>query len=220
MKKIIVLLGCCLLFSIARPQAITIDAIKEATKKVLNAIDLKIQRLQTNTIWLQNAQKELENILSKVKLGDIATWVEKQRKLYNDYFQELWTVKKVISDYRKFSYIISLQTRIVQEYKRGFALLSRDGHFSAEEIRYMQQVYGGILEESVKNLDQVLMVAGSFLTQMTDGKRLSIIDDVTASMQEHYNHLSAFTRQNMLLSVQRATDEGDARTLRKLYGLP
>ena len=37
--------------------------IKEALKKIIKAIDLRIQRLQNKTIWLQNAQKQLENAI-------------------------------------------------------------------------------------------------------------------------------------------------------------
>ena len=33
--------------------------IKEGITKVIVAVDLKIQRLQNETIWLQNAQKTL-----------------------------------------------------------------------------------------------------------------------------------------------------------------
>src|ERR1700691_3659973 len=61
-------------FSNAQPAAI-IAVIKEGITKVIKAVDLKIQRLQTQTIWLQNAQKEIENVMSKVKLDEISGWV-------------------------------------------------------------------------------------------------------------------------------------------------
>jgi hypothetical protein len=51
-------------------------------KKVIVAIDLKIQRLQTKTVWLQNAQKVVENTMSKLKLDEITDWVQKQKDLY------------------------------------------------------------------------------------------------------------------------------------------
>ena len=34
-----------------------IEVIKAGVKKVIKAVDLKIQRLQNKTIWLQNAQR-------------------------------------------------------------------------------------------------------------------------------------------------------------------
>ena len=60
--------------------------IKEGVKKVIKAVDLMIQRLQNKTIWLQNAQKVIENQLSKLKLTEISDWVNKQKELYKDYF--------------------------------------------------------------------------------------------------------------------------------------
>ncbi len=49
-----------------------IELIRKGVAKVLRAIDLMIQRLQNKTIWLQNAQKVLENKLSQFKLTEIA----------------------------------------------------------------------------------------------------------------------------------------------------
>ena len=54
--------------------------IKEAVKKAIKQIDLQMQRLQNKTIWLQNAQKTVENKKSELKMNEIKDWVEKQRK--------------------------------------------------------------------------------------------------------------------------------------------
>src|SRR5215216_4741827 len=65
-------------------QLAILDIIKQAITKVIVAVDLKVQRLQNKTIWLQNAQKTLENQMSKLKLDEIKDWVENQRKLYDE----------------------------------------------------------------------------------------------------------------------------------------
>ena len=70
-----------------------LEIIRQGIKKVIIAVDLKIQRLQNKTIWLQNAQKTIENTMSKLRLDEIGDWVERQRKLYADYFDELHKVK-------------------------------------------------------------------------------------------------------------------------------
>src|SRR4051794_21736271 len=75
------------------------EVIKAGIKKAIKAVDLKIQRLQTKTIWLQNAQKVIENTMAKVHLEEITGWVEKQRILYADYYSELWKVKSMIAYY-------------------------------------------------------------------------------------------------------------------------
>src|SRR4051812_3810406 len=92
-------LGLVILFIAVIPsqrvnaQMAIIDIIKEGVKKVIMAVDLEVQRLQNKTIWLQNAQREMENVLSQTKLTEISDWVQKQKDLYGDYFNELWQVK-------------------------------------------------------------------------------------------------------------------------------
>ena len=96
--KIVTIVLCCSLTvlpasqSNATPAAI-LEIIKAGVKKVIKAVDLKIQRLQNKTIWLQNAQKTLENTLSKLKLDEISDWTKRQKTLYKDYFDELAKVK-------------------------------------------------------------------------------------------------------------------------------
>ena len=67
-------------------QAEIIELVKNATIKVIRAIDLKIQRLQNKTIWLQNAQQTIENVLSKAKLTGIGDWVDKQKDIVRRLF--------------------------------------------------------------------------------------------------------------------------------------
>jgi len=62
----------------AQAQIPIAEIIKAAVKKVIKAVDLQIQRNQNKVIWLQNAQKTLENTMSKLKLDEITDWVDKQ----------------------------------------------------------------------------------------------------------------------------------------------
>jgi len=197
-----------------------IGIIKEATKKVIVAIDLQVQRIQTQTIWLQNAQKVLENNMSQVKLTDITTWVEKQKDLYENYYQELWEVKSVIAYYQRIKEIINEQVELVNEYKRVFALFQQDQNFTKDEIDYMYKVYSGILNESVKNLDQILNVINSFTTQMSDAQRLAIIDAAANGTDQNYSDLKEFNNENMKISLQRAKEYNDLDVVKKLYRLP
>ena len=79
MKKILIIAGVVLSISLAPVQQINaqipiLEIIKAGVTKVIKAVDLKIQRLQNKTIWLQNAQKTLENKVSKLKLTQISDW--------------------------------------------------------------------------------------------------------------------------------------------------
>lgn len=193
--------------------------IKEGITKVIKAVDLKIQRLQTKTIWLQNAQKVIENTMSKLKLDEITDWIEKQRVLYKDYFEELQKVKLALTYYHKVKEIATLQLAIAKEYKRSFDGIRQDTHFSPDEVSYMESVYSGIIDESLKNLDGLYLAISSFATQMSDEKRMEIINGVQKAIQKNYDDLRSFSSQNIQLSVARAKDQNEILVIKNLYGL-
>ncbi|KFF03696.1 hypothetical protein [Flavobacterium hydatis] len=225
-KKLIVLMVCLLLVGTsARPAEKVavlpiLEIVKAVTKKVIKAIDLRIQRLQNKTIWLQNAQKQVENVLSKLKLDAISDWTQKQKDLYKGYYEELAKVKSIITYYQRIREITKKQTQLVQEYERAWNLFKQDTHFKDSEIQYMERVYTGILEESVKNIDQIFLILDSFATQMSDLKRLEIINKAADQIDGNYDDLTMFNQQNILLSLQRAKTEADVNQVKQFYGIP
>jgi len=219
----ILLLAFCIWIAVpvqhANAQVPGVDFITGAVKKVIKAMDLRIQRLQNKTIWLQNAQKTMENTLSKLKLDQIADWAEKQKAQYENYYNELKKVKTVISYYQRVRDITQKQVRLVNEYNRAWNLLRQDQHFTTGEIDYMGKVYKGILDESIKNIDQIALVVESFSTSMSDAKRLELINEAADRVDENYSDLNLFNRQNSLLSLQRSKNADEAATVKNLYGL-
>ena len=218
MKKIIVMIGL-LLGVRSQAQIPVMEIIKQAITKVIVAVDLKIQRLQNKTIWLQNAQKTLENNMSKLRLNEIGDWVEKQRKLYADYFDELHKVKAVLTYYQRVRDIVEQQLQIVNEYKAAWALFKQDKNFTADELDYMFGVYTGMMDESSKNIDQLFLVINAFVTEMSDAKRLEIINTVSVNVEQNLMDLKEFNEQNKMISLQRATEKNDIDYVKKLYGL-
>jgi hypothetical protein len=203
----------------ANAQIAILEVIQAGIKKVIKAVDLKVQRLQNQTIWLQNAQKVLENQLSKLKLMEIADWTEKQKNLYSEYYTELWQIKSAIAYYKRIKDLTEKQVAIVNEYKWAWNLFQKDKHFKPEELEHMQEVYKGILDESIKNLDRILLVVNSFKTQMSDAKRLEIINEAAANMDTNYSDLKQFNTQNSLLSIQRAQSLDEVVKLKEIYGI-
>ena len=228
MKKYarMLLLALCISFTVlpvqqanAAPIAI-LEIINAGIKKVIKAVDLKIQRLQNKTIWLQNAQKTLENTLSKLKLDEISEWTEKQKEQYREYYEELAKVKAIISYYQRIRDITQKQVQLVNEYQHAWQLIQQDDHFTSDEIEYMSRVYSGILEESLNNIDQITLIVQSFTTTMSDAKRLEIINNAADQVDANYDDLMRFNQQNVLLSLSRAKTSIEVQTVKKLYGLP
>ena len=193
--------------------------VKAAVKKAIKAADLAIQRQQNKVIWLQNAQKAIENTMAKLKLTEITDWTQKQKDLYQKYFDELSKVKLLITYYQRLRDIAQRQIYLVSEYKRAWAMIKRDTHFTPEEILYMAEVYSGILEETVKNVDQLALVVNSFSLQMSDAKRLEIIGQVDDRVTENFSDLRRFNTENSLLSLKRAKSKQEIDMVKKMYGL-
>jgi len=203
----------------ADAQIAVLEVIKAGVKKVIKAVDLKVQRLQNETIWLQNAQKVLENQLSKLNLKEIADWTEKQREQYSKYYEELWRVKSVIAYYKRIKELAEKQADILNEYKWAWRLFQKDKHFTMDELDYMRKVYSGILEESVKNLDQIFLVINSFKTQMSDAARLELVSKAADELDNNRSALKKFNLENIGRSIQRAKSLDEAAQLKEIYGV-
>jgi thiamine pyrophosphate-dependent acetolactate synthase large subunit-like protein len=221
-KRLLLAIGLSVILTISptkQSHAIVWVVVQQAIIKVLKAMDLMIQRLQNKTIWLQNAQKTLENTMSKLQLDEITNWVDKHKEQYTKYFDELQKAKELISGYNKVKEIMNKQVSLIQEYKAAFNLSKKDPHFTAKEVTYMLQVYSGIVNESLKNLDLLLLVTNDLSTQMTDGKRLDVVSRVDSRIDENLNDLRLFIQQNAKLSLQRTKDEREIQEVKSMYGI-
>jgi hypothetical protein len=219
----IYIVSACLLISTpqfeATAQTPFAEIIKQGIKKIIKAIDLMIQRIQNKTIWLQNAQKVLENKLSQLKLAEIAHWSEKQQTQYKEYFESLQKVKVAISTFKRVRIILDRQKQMIQECTFMRSMIQQDNHFTRQEIEFMLRVYTGIAEESIHNLEQLLLVINAFKVQLSDGKRLELINKAGDSIDKTYTDLQQFNAQNIQLSLNRAKDAHEIESVRKLYGL-
>jgi hypothetical protein len=170
-------------------------------------------------VWLQQAQQKLENALAKLKLEEISDWMDKQRELYAEYYDELQQVKSVIAYYHRIRDITELQANIVAEYKRAYGLFRNDDHFTVAEIEYMGQVYAGILDKSVDNMEQIQLVVNAFTVSMTDAQRMAVINAAADAVEKNYRDLTQFNKENQLLSLQRAKDAQEVKMVKAMYGL-
>ncbi|HLZ86412.1 MAG TPA: TraG family conjugative transposon ATPase [Puia sp.] len=221
--KWMVALFCTAAFLLApqgKASAQLLDIIDEAIKEALETADLKLQQLQTQTLWLQNTQKALENSMAGDLLDDITGWVQQQDALYSEYYNELWQVKTVFTDYGRTKGLVDRQVQLVKEYQLATAAVRSDPHFSAAELQHILSVYSGILDASIRNAGRLATVITAFATQMDDAGRLRIIDETAAETDRNYTALRSYAQENSLLSLQRARDAADLQTIKTLYGLP
>lgn len=214
--------GLVLLFVMLLPGSrgdAQVEIITGIIKDAIMAVDLGIQKEQTATIGLQEAEKVIENEMEQLDLDDITNWVQNEWDLFNGYYQELWQVKAALSTYGKVVSMIDRQAQLIKQEQAAIVAVERDGHFSAAELNYMVSVYSGIIQQSANNISNLYTVIESFVTQMSDGDRLALIEGAAAGIDQNANDLNSFTQQNYLLSLERAKDQGDIDQIKLLYGM-
>jgi hypothetical protein len=197
-----------------------ISIVAGVAQKVVMAIDLGVQTAQTQTIKLQIAEKSLENAMQLDELTDIAGWLQQQKDLYGEYYEELWQVKNAISAYERIKQMIAEESQIVAQSKQMSTILGSDKHFTTAEVTAMTNILSGILTESANNVKQIELVINAFVTQMADADRLRIIDGAGNSVDKNFTDMQQFYERNSLLSLERAQGLNDVAATKALYGLP
>ncbi|MBN9293601.1 MAG: conjugal transfer protein TraI [Flavobacteriia bacterium] len=220
-KKIIMWLAFIVLMvvPIQNAQAGIIEIVKQIVTMAIKAADLAIQKKQNKVIVLQNAQKKIENEMSKRKLREISDWTKKQKEQYEKYFEELRKVKSVISNYKLVKDMLQKQLRMVEEHKKMWQLIRSDGKFTKDEIKYMEGVYDGMLKQSLQNINQIRMVISSYTTKMSDGKRLELINSAARELDRSYDDMKRFNTENAMLRLSRAKDQEEIEKVKSLYGI-
>ncbi|MBS1665177.1 MAG: TraG family conjugative transposon ATPase, partial [Bacteroidetes bacterium] len=196
-----------------------IPIIGTGVDKITKALDLQVQRQQTQTILLQQAQKIIENTMSQLYLQDIRSWVLQQKDLYQNYFQELTQIKTVISSFHRISELINQQQQITARIKQTLSLLKSTPLLSPTELDHITTVYTGLLKECETHLDNLLLATTPSKTTMTDPSRLTLINRIADDTNQTLTNLNRFTAENALLLYQRAADDNDIQTIKKLYAL-
>jgi len=219
-KVFATLLLACLVTGRADAQVFDIASIiNAAIKKVIVATDLAIERKQTETIMAQNAEKAEENDMQQSELAGIAGWVEQQRTLFAEYYQELRQVKNVIANYEEVRTMIDKQVRIIAGYREVTITLRLDRHFNVDEVNHAYAVLSGIVSQSEINVKRLTIVITSLLMQMDDAARLQLIDETGSDIDREYKDLVQLSQQYFLLSLQRSKDADEIATTKTLYGI-
>lgn len=137
--------------------------------------------------------------------------------LHKDFLDGLLEVSPAVKKYKRIADIISYQLRIVKGYKTAFDQFKLSKYFTAEEIEYLGKVYGNLLKESLKCLDELGMVITAGKLRMSDDERLQAIDRIYITIVGQFSFLQDFNNSTAILSVQREKDQQDIDISRKLH---
>jgi hypothetical protein len=183
-----------------------IPVIGTMIAEVIKAIDVKVQKLQNETIWLQQAQSAAENLLSKTKLAEIKDWQQQLSDLYADYFAELRKVKSTVTGMAQVKRIVEMQSKVVLEYGR----FAKDGSSKVQ--------YDELLTTSMDILQTLHSVLSS-LYSMKDAERIIMITTLKDAMHQCLSQIQSLNKQQMQLAATRVRMQSDIQFVKKLNGI-
>lgn len=178
---------------------------------------LDVQKLSQLKQMLADLKKGYEIIYEGY--STIKNISEGNFNLHQVFLDGLLEVSPAVRNYKKVVDIVSLQLRIVSEYKSAFKQFKENGKFTPGEIDYMGKVYSHLFDESVKNLETLTMILTSGTLRMSDDERLKQIDTLYEDMFDKLTFLRHFNNQTSVLLLQRTKDENEINLSKKFYGL-
>lgn len=138
--------------------------------------------------------------------------------LHKTFLDGLLQVSPAVRKYKRVADIISYQIRIVKETKATLSRFKSDATFSASELKYMSVVFDNVLSESLKNLDELLLVVTAGKLRMNDDERLNAIDRVFQSVEWQLSFVRDFSNSTSILSLQRKSEQAEISMSRRLNG--
>lgn len=139
--------------------------------------------------------------------------------LHRDFLDGLLQVSPAVKQYSKVADIIRVQLKLVKESKAALAEFRGSRQFNLAEIEYLGNVYANLLKESLKMLDEMVMVVTAGKLRMSDDERLQAIDKIYDEVIEQYTFLNEFNNGTAILSLQREKEKMDIDLMRKVHGL-
>ncbi|HEY8690413.1 MAG TPA: hypothetical protein VIM07_14350 [Chitinophagaceae bacterium] len=139
--------------------------------------------------------------------------------LHNNFFNSLSAVNPTVKKYSKVASIILMQISIAKQVHTTIKDCRNGKQLTDTELKYLQHVFDNLLDDCVKNLDELIALITDGETQMKDDERIKRIDKLYADMQDKQVFTQSFSHTAKGLSVQRRNDAYDIEIEKKLNGL-
>lgn len=177
---------------------------------------------------LLNVEKlsQMKNILSDMKKGyevvskgynSVKNIAQGNFSLHEVFLDAMMLVSPEVKKYRRIADIITYQSDIVSEYKSAFNRFRSRGNFTISELDYLSKVYSQLFNQSLDNLDQLVMVITANKLRMSDDERLQAIDRIFADTEDKLMFLRSFNQKTSILNLQRAREKADISGLQQFY---
>lgn len=189
-----------------------------------SAQSAEIQQLVLNIEKLSQFKKILSDMKKGYELlsggyNTVKQMSEGNFSLHKTFLDALLQVSPAVKNYKRIGDIAHFQLLLVKESRNGLNRFVNSGSFSSQETAYFEKVYGNLLQQSLRNLDELLMVVTADKLRMSDDERLQAVDGLYLQMQEKLLFLRSFNKETSVLALQRVKETADVHALRNLQEL-
>ena len=203
-----------LIFSLLLTIYFAVPVMSKAQSEEVQQLLLNVEKLSQLKAILKNMYEGYK-VVSKgyTTIKDIS---QGNYSLHQAFFDRLLEISPAVKKYRRIADVISYQGKIMQEYKAAFNYFKGTGSFTFDEINYMEKVYVNLFQQSLKSLDELLMVITASTLRMSDDERLDAIDRIFSEMQDMLTFLRSFNNGTKLLAVQRIQEQAEVDISKRL----
>ncbi|HUX84437.1 MAG TPA: hypothetical protein VMV20_04345 [Chitinophagaceae bacterium] len=202
-----------------KAQLVILELIKKGVTKAIQAMDLKVQKMQNEQIALQVAEKQAENLMVSDRLQEIRSWLNSEQSLQASWFAALHRPGPAVLNSGRLSRYLLVSQDLASESLMDAGLVRLDPHFTVGEKTYLSGLFGKWIGQSRYYGDLVDLVLRPGDVQMDDAGRMELIREASLEAGKELEAMRDFFRKAERLSLLRSRDSADMQTIRRLYGI-
>ncbi len=190
---------------------------EEWTQQKKTAIKRLMEQIAANQVYIEYAQKGYKimsdglHTIRDIKNGDF--------HLHLGFIDSLKVVNPKIMSWAKVADIIACQLRIIKSTKQALVAVRESDQFTNEELDYCKRVFDNLLNECLKNIDELMLVITSGELEMTDDERIKRIGKIYLDMQDKSAFTSSFSNEMSVLAIQRLTEQTELNYSKTINGI-
>ncbi|NCI51302.1 TerB family tellurite resistance protein [Sediminibacterium roseum] len=188
-----------------------------AQVRELEQLALNIQKLAQLKAMYQSMVNGYHTLL---KGYDLVINVSKGNfDLHKNHLDGLMAVNAPVKNYGKIEYISATQELLIKDNRAGYLRCVASKAFSLTELSARQSEGFKLLNESVKHLDELLLVVTPGKLRMSDAERIAAIDRIGDSMANLLAEARKLNAANDALMVLRGQRQKDVKEMKTLNGI-
>lgn len=214
MLRICILVILALTLAGSQAQAQTYNEWFRQRRTQMRYLVQQIVELQVYLGYVKKGYDIAQSGLSTVRAIRNGEW-----DLHKVFFSSLSQVNPKIRGYEKIARIIENQQYVLNACTQGWKAVKKTGQYNDKELDYCYKVFNNLLDQSVRNVDDLMTVITDSRLEMTDDERIDRIDKIYLESQSQQVFATSFNEDLHIQALQRLSGTQNAARSRILHGI-